>query len=186
MNQITCILFYKNDSSSSSSIDMYVNFSTLACNIAVAFFMIHCLPVANVTLQNKRMSCFLMTLLFLVMFQIALCLAVQCVGISIVWCSLAGWISRELMCFLKGNNTSVIHRSPQWMIPTTTLLLIWDAVIILYYAHVAEPITTMAHLSALVLGFLLSMVSDNCTGRNNITDNNTRRPNSNGYHFINH
>jgi len=38
-----------------------------------------------------------------------------------------------------------------------------DVAVILYYACVAEPITTVAHVSAVLLGFLISIGTDNLT-----------------------
>lgn len=76
-------------------------------------------------------------------FQIGLCLLVDCSGISIIWCSMAGWL-------WAGHNC---RRPP---VPVK-IALFADGMGILYYAVAFPMITTVAHVCALGMGFALHL-----------------------------
>jgi len=121
---------------------------------------------------------------FVVAFQIALCLALRCTGVSIVWCATLAW----LMILLSGvndgtseqNNGQSAETSPlvtttcdnparqfQIMSPATNdnstidivscagAVMGIDAITLLYYVVVADEITFVAHGCAIILGFAL-------------------------------
>ena len=69
-------------------------------------------------------------------FQIVLCLALGCVGVSIVWCAEMGWV-------LKMRGTEAGWKKQ---------VLCVDVGALLFYAFASEPITTVAHVAAIALG----------------------------------
>ena len=99
-------------------------------------------------------------------FQIILCLAVKCVGVSIVWCSTLGWLIM-LLLFMKyhpndpptGSSTLVeqndLNTISRYYQTHVKLLTGVDGIVLLYYAVVAETITTVAHVCAIILGVVL-------------------------------
>jgi hypothetical protein len=105
-------------------------------------------------------------LVFVAAYQIILCLIVGCSGISIIWCACAGWIlneGRRRSC-MGDSGSNVSEASSRWNHHITLLLwervmLAADVVVIIYYGYVAEAITTVAHICAILMGFLLSMAS---------------------------
>lgn len=90
---------------------------------------------------------------FLFTFQIGLCMFDGCVGISIVWCAYCGF-GTTLRSYLQKNKrppadkkrSDLTERYWWWMsLSVSTALCV-------YYAVVEEPITTVAHGCAIVLG----------------------------------
>jgi hypothetical protein len=81
-------------------------------------------------------------LVFLVIFQISLCLILQCSGISIIWCGITGWMLTE-----------GLYRRGSFGILVLPLLCNLSGMI--YYAITAEAITTVAHICAVILGSVL-------------------------------
>ena len=79
-----------------------------------------------------------------ILFQIVLCLLVKCVGISIIWCALMGWILIEkgkvnrAICSINFPNLALVD----WQ----NIILSIDLLAICYYSVVAGPITTVAHM----------------------------------------
>ena len=47
------------------------------------------------TIAPKRLYCATGSLIFVIFFQIALCLWLGCSGVSIIWCAMCGWIMSE-------------------------------------------------------------------------------------------
>jgi hypothetical protein len=123
----------------------------------------------------------LWALFFVAVFQVTLCLILGCSGISIVWCAMGGWIMSERRRVIDGSSSSSasetnaaatttttthVHESTSLLSSRLQRLLkigIWviflDTVAIVYYAIVAELITLVAHICALVLGAILSLLS---------------------------
>jgi hypothetical protein len=116
---------------------------------------------------------------FAVTLQIGLCLGLECSGISIVWCAMAGWMVRAIA---KENGCgSATRDSPLfgwwWNDDTFNhanhgscgklvvhLALFSDTAGIVYYAVTAKAITTVAHVCALLMGATLYSLS--VCGRN--------------------
>ena len=73
-----------------------------------------------------------------ILFQIVLCLAVKCAGVSIIWCAVGGWILMDL----QKQSNELLHE----IFPFRVLVLLVDQLAISYYAITMEPITTVAHL----------------------------------------
>jgi hypothetical protein len=131
----------------------------------------------------------LISLGFAVAFQIGLCLGLQCSGISIVWCAMAGWMVRAIVrrqngpstnnnsttahgnaflrlfggccsCELWNNNIDSLNNGNDYCGKLVVQLALFsDAAGIVYYAVTAEAITTVAHVCALVMGATLYSLS---------------------------
>jgi hypothetical protein len=101
----------------------------------------------------KRFAAAIASLIFVVLYQIVLCLILGCSGISIIWCACAGWIVWELQRVDQPPRGVASSFPPE---PLAVLSL--DALTILYYSITAEAITTVAHFCAILLGILLSVL----------------------------
>jgi hypothetical protein len=122
IDQIACILSYNG-----TVLDTVLNYTILAAHVYTER------TSTSPRSTAATLSCFL----FVVGFQIFLCLLVGCSGISIIWCACLGWQYRRL---------------PLW-------LGILDGLLLLYYAVTGEWITTVAHACAIVLGRGLYAIS---------------------------
>ena len=114
-------------------------------------------------------------------FQIVLCLIVECVGISIIWCAIFAWILVEVACGrgiggAASSDTESIRQvetsntSPTCVgygnlssrcscIAVVSTILCVDLAAILYYAITAPAITTVAHICAILMGVILEVVA---------------------------
>mmetsp|Transcript_8459 Transcript_8459/g.13050 ORF Transcript_8459/g.13050 Transcript_8459/m.13050 type:complete len:205 (+) Transcript_8459:85-699(+) len=140
---LVCILSYNG-----SVIDTVLNYTILVANIIVV-----ATPICNSRVGFRGAS---LSLLFVTIFQIMLCLViVPCSGISIIWCSILGWM-------LAGWRKRSIHETITVTIALfQTIVIVLDFSIILYYAATSEPITTVAHILAIVvLGMPLYLIND--------------------------
>ena len=72
-----------------------------------------------------------------VAFQLVLCLALRCVGVSIIWCAEMGWILK-----MSGIEAG-------W---SRKVVLCVDGGALIFYALASEPITTVAHVAAIAMG----------------------------------
>jgi len=115
---------------------MIINYTLLLLNFGVAASL---LLLSTTQTSLRKWLHALASFLFFVLFQIVLCLEVHCVGISIIWCAIMGWILMD-------------RRTPRVDIPIVLLssqrdiLLGMDIVVICYYALVSDSITTIAHI----------------------------------------
>jgi hypothetical protein len=89
-------------------------------------------------------------------FQIILCLFVGCVGISIIWCAMLGWMVLE---FTTAQSTSAASSDPEPGRIAAASTMFLDLVAIIYYAVNAPTITTVAHLLAILMGMILEVVT---------------------------
>jgi hypothetical protein len=93
-------------------------------------------------------------------FQIGLCIAVGCAGVSIVWAALNGAqivvVYFDIGCDdeveTPGSRTWIMR---QIALTLVAISLLFDCGLATYYAVVSVTITTVAHLCAVVLGALL-------------------------------
>jgi len=120
-----------------STEDMIINYTLLLLNFGVAASLLLLSETTQTSLRKWLHA--LASFLFFVLFQIVLCLEVHCVGISIIWCAIMGWILMD-------------RRTPRVDIPIVLLssqrdiVLGMDIVVICYYALVSDSITTIAHM----------------------------------------
>jgi nitrate reductase NapE component len=106
-DQIVCILTYDGD-----GVDVIINYVLLIANLVVCVAQLKSgvlhhddTPRDHPRQSRGRVVKAVATLVFVVAFQLLLCLCVGCVGISIIWCAMMGWIACE-----KGIG---MHRHPQ-------------------------------------------------------------------------
>ena len=176
VERIRCILSY-NDG---SSVDIFLNYSILILNLIVAaipiiYLNFCCYHHRHHRHDNNNQSAGLilgfrafLSLLFAIVFQIGLCSAVQCFGISVVWCSVFGWIlagsvdiknyccclnyCRKIINFIPSSSSSSNTAAAQTVTETklyqriVILISLIDCGTILFYVITAEPITTVAHM----------------------------------------
>ena len=97
-------------------------------------------------------------LAFVIAFQLSLCLfIVDCVGVSIIWCSMFGWL---LMCMRISPSSSARIQSitttatPAKSTVARTVVFL-DCGAIVFYAVLLEIISTIAHCLAVVMGVVL-------------------------------
>lgn len=158
-----CILTY-----GGSERDMLINYTLVAINLflCVKASVIH--NNTNVVLEKYYRHA-TRALVFVVAFQIGLCLILGCSGISIIWCSMAGWIMSQKRQMIRSevdedgdidqpvaaDSSNTTHEKLAKMAQWVILL---DLGSIVYYLVVSEVITTVAHGCALVMGACLSQL----------------------------
>ena len=99
---------------------------------------------------------------FVIAFQLSLCLFIaDCVGVSIVWCSMFGWLFMCMQTFSSSQtriqSVSIITAPTQSTLAKTVALL--DCGVIVFYAVVSDIISTIAHCLAIVMGVVLWKVA---------------------------
>jgi hypothetical protein len=158
-----CILTYQG-----SQRDIVLNYALLVANVLVCSITTASNAHYGASRGLERKLVASGALVFVAAYQINLCLLVGCSGISIIWSACAGWIfseGRRRACMLGDSGTSATEASSSpWNRHITLLvwerfMLAFDILVIIYYACVTEPITTVAHLCAILMGFLLSLAS---------------------------
>ncbi|KAL3929430.1 MAG: hypothetical protein SGBAC_012214 [Bacillariaceae sp.] len=158
-----CILTY-----GGSERDMLINYTLVAINL---FLCVKASVIHNSSslVLEKYYRYATRALAFVVAFQITLCLILGCSGISIIWCSMAGWIMSQKRQMIRseveeeGENDQTVAadssiitheklaRMAQWVI-------LLDLGAIVYYLVFSEIITTVAHGCALVMGACVSQL----------------------------
>ena len=158
LSRIGCILTYGGEAN-----DIVINYTLLVLNSVWCYCLMVVAAVtaaATISPSKRRkyhISC-TMALLFVVFFQIGLCLIVGCSGISIIWCAQAGWIVQQRLYYQQNLRWSS-EEAPVILRKMEIGTLIVDFMAILYYAIVSEEaITTVAHFCAFLLGSLLSFL----------------------------
>jgi hypothetical protein len=152
LNRTGCILSY-----GGSTKDIILNYLVLVINLS------YCVAaVANHHRVQNVQRFALGALIFVVLFQISLCLALGCSGISIIWCAMGGWTMSERRRVVETNTMDEDEepsRSLKLVIKLGQVVILVDSAVIVYYAVVEEVITTVAHICALILGAVLSLTS---------------------------
>eukprot|EP00797_Seminavis_robusta_P030598 Sro643_g180400.2 (148) ;mRNA; r:48148-48591 len=129
-----------------------------------------CCWVVSQQQRSAKIGCHVTSLVFVVAFQIGLCLQLGCAGISIVWCAMMSWAWREEQ---RQQTTSTrSHWVWSWIPKGLT------ATAIIYYGIVSPVITTAAHFCALALGYFLSYLESlsPCFGSGEALYDNVSRP----------
>jgi len=86
--------------------------------------------------------------------QICLCLILDCVGVFVLWCSLDGWIMRDLMRRIRQEN----EREMKFLLFCFGLTVV-DSVVIIYYFFVDGPVVSAVRVCSLFVGSILSQLS---------------------------
>ena len=149
--RLGCILTYNG-----SERDITINYVVLVVNLIWCTVSIRFQNLQVPEKAYKLIRFALLSLIGVAVFQICLCLFIGCSGISIIWRAMAGWMVRAH----HGRKTQqeVQGSIGRWEI-IELLVFVLNASLIFFYALVTEPITTVAHSCALVLGGILSMIS---------------------------
>lgn len=169
LDRTHCILSY-----GGSEHDILINYGILVWNLAYCTYVTHCdSKTSQHRNSHSRTRLALSSLVFVSVFQIGLCLMVGCSGVSIIWCACGGWVvSRRTLSLSRvssGNTDQVADETPtrQRQVFEGLLEFLWElSVMILdlcavsYYYMVAEFISTVAHLCAILLGVILYFVCD--------------------------
>ena len=149
--QVNCILTY-----GGSQTDIAINYSILLINMTACALLL-----GWDSRTNQRRA--LLSFGFTVTFQIVLCMALGCAGISIIWCASAGWMMQrqrrnsQTEALVDACDEVMLSQSneSQLLVVGRQVALVVDAAAILYYLWTAEFITTVAHSCAVVMGMLL-------------------------------
>eukprot|EP00804_Cyclotella_cryptica_P022168 CCRYP_011616-RA/>CCRYP_011616-RA protein AED:0.40 eAED:0.40 QI:328/1/1/1/0/0/2/314/230 len=128
---------------------------------------------------RNALTPFYLFIILVTLFQVSLCLVVCCVGVSIIWCAILGWmimlrsitlnytkhytnVSETTKSHQQSGNESSLEelcnnqlRREDTADQVAIFVIGADCVVVLYYALIAEPITTFAHVCAVVLGIVL-------------------------------
>ena len=152
--RVECILTY-----GGSTRDIAINYAMLAINLA------GCVALLPAPLSSGPIASFG----FVWIFQIGLCLALAhasedglgCAGISIVWCAMAGWMWHQKQRQKQTDSTTLRRKREQGENQSALwkLLAVSNTVVVVYYWITEEFITTVAHVLALILGWLLSWLA---------------------------
>ena len=134
--QVMCILSY-----GGSAFDIEINYTVLVLNLYVAAVPFFQRYSSNDTFSARTSPDpgnieAIASLVFVIGFQIILCILLHCAGISIVWCAIGGWILMDW----KYGDANVSHSRHQTFVLTINLFAI------IYYFIVAEAVTTLAHM----------------------------------------
>ena len=163
LNRTTCIVTYGGDRT-----NIWINYVTL-----LVVLLVSVVRARNVLHhRNRRMSqqqgggnnawlgASVAALLGVIAFQIVLCWNLGCAGISIVWCAVAGWIVNERRrCQPEERDVAAANDNRSRLDVVEDFTLTAVLAVLVYYALTMEPITTVAHACALILGALLSRLN---------------------------
>lgn len=157
-----CIFSYNG-----STKDILLNYFILAVNLT------YC-SATLIRHGKDRQRVALYSLLGVALFQWVLCLIVGCSGISIIWCAICGWMMNERRQLHEASNEDDGTTTPPTNLSTNAMwqrleedygkgIILLNLLVVVYYAIVMEPITTVAHVCALILGAALNIAALNLT-----------------------
>jgi hypothetical protein len=154
LERLGCILSYN-----SHIPDCILNYTLVVVSLIYCTLTVH-----NHTRDEQKASQLLRfavgALLAMTVLQLTLGLTLGCSGISIIWCAMGGWIMSERRRVLDGQDEAEeLSPSVQRVMKGGLMVILFDAAAIIYYAVVAEPITSVAHFCALIVGAILSKIS---------------------------
>lgn len=162
---VGCVLSYNG-----SVLDAVLNYAMLVVAVGAGVLLLRGQRPADGPRARARAVWQGCALLGVCAFQLGLCLALGCSGVSIVWNAVVGFMlyqlapSRLLLAAApasdSGTAPAVVPVGIGASAPLGAAVLAGglDA----YYAATAEPITTYAHLCALLLGVVLSAADVMC------------------------
>ena len=129
------------------------SFENVLINYTMLVVTLYTLLLLQPISQLPRYSMFLLaSSVFLITYQIGLCLLVQCVGISIVWSAYSGMIYSILHDHAKRSEEPLDENILfQVRLQFLGVLSVW-----MYYLFVEEIITTVAHILAFFLGIIIT------------------------------
>jgi hypothetical protein len=159
--RIGCILTY-----GGSVQDTILNYLMIILNLAYCIKIVLTTHRSDKENYKQHRSCALGSLVFVVFFQVILCLLVGCSGVSIIWCAMGGWIMSERRRVVQltndddaGEYQTTASTLADRLIYFGKVVIMCDTAVIIYYMVVSPAMTTVAHMLALVLGAVLSEMS---------------------------
>ena len=104
VSRVGCILSYNG-----SHFDVMLNYSLIVLNLIYCVVAMH-----TASLSRPQPSTFVVyhalgALVFVIGFQLVLCLALGCSGVSIIWCAMCGWIMSERRQQVDQRNSRVLQ-----------------------------------------------------------------------------
>ena len=137
----------------SPTLDQILTYDNCNTDIAINYALI-LLFQATVFAHDIPYTITAVSTLYLWAFQLVLCLLVGCVGVSVVWSAQMG-ILIHFRNFRSGSSLDSNSWSSLWYyFSLTSGLIAW-----IYYAVIEEPITTVAHICALIMGVLVDLAA---------------------------
>lgn len=143
-----CILTYDG-----SLVDMALNYVVLLVSISAAFVLVNGLHSAGTPERRAHRWRAGASIAFVSAFQVVLCLAVGCAGVSVVWNAAIGSIAT--MIFLRRPPRRRALGRQELAFITAALVL--AAAVDVWYLVTDEELTTLAHGCALVLGAIIAV-----------------------------
>ena len=147
---VVCILTYNNH-----QVDVYLNYVAILLStipLMLTFALLNRCKYSSVI----RHTLWIIILLFLFLFQIGLCVAVNCAGVSVVWSALVGFTPFLFVNIKYFDATAYESVYVTFINATLHVSIVYSIALWIYYAVVATFITTVAHFCALVLGIFLA------------------------------
>ena len=147
---VHCILSYNDH-----AFDAYLNYFAISLT-SISLLLALLLFNPNKYSLFVRQFFWIILLIGLFLFQIILCVVVECAGVSIIWRALCGFIPFTFYS-IQSFDSSVYEKQKNLHIISITMYisLVYCIVLLIYYAIVAYAITTVAHFCALLLGLLI-------------------------------
>lgn len=142
--------------------DTLINWTMLVISI-VPFFLQTSLHLG--TLKRVDSNYWPFHLVFYFIFQIVLCLLLECVGISIVWNAMMGLLITYFQLTNLFKHKKVINwfrsKAPTYRIYLIACILSWvmGFGVDIYYLIIETFITTLAHFLAIILGLVTGYLS---------------------------
>jgi hypothetical protein len=187
-SRLICILGYNG-----STKDIIINYSLIFVNLAYCVLEMNQSradgDMRSSRRRRKQERDAFISLTFVILFQVVLCLVVRCSGVSIIWCAICGWIMCRHKRQIGDSNECAQEYERINVHECEKVVVLMDVLAIVYYAVSFPLITTLAHVCALVLGAILFSISDseyyNWTRDNSSSSQQTEAllsatPNSNG------
>ena len=138
------------------SVEIILTYNYCLRDVTINYALISLMQFTILVHRMATMSIVLSTI-YLWSFQVALCRSVGCVGVSVVWSAQMG----ILLHYRRRQQAKRIPSSATAQYWYRTSMACGIAAWI-YYAAIAEPITTVAHLCALAMGIVVDMVLQLC------------------------
>lgn len=164
-DRLGCILTYGGDASSSLA-----NYSLLLLSTAAAALLLAATAPFSPRGTLRSLAWQACALLCVCAFQLGLCVVLGCAGVSIVWNAIDGFLIRRLLAPYPGETTDALLSPPLsspslpspprrrgGAVGAVGFALIAGLAADLYYAFALPPITTLAHVCALLLGLAIGM-----------------------------
>ncbi len=144
-----------NSSPLHQSLETILTYNHCVQDIVINYSLILLLQI-TVVFHGMRIKIVAGSTIYLWVFQVILCLIVGCVGVSVVWSAQLGILIHYRLHRLAANPLIPADLLARGLY---RLSLVMGFTAWVYYAVVEEPIATLAHFCALVMGLLLGILA---------------------------